>query len=332
MQLAEPAPGATAVTVGPSFALDLSWSIHAASRDYLRERYPELGALYEEHPGLSQRVNRFWGDGLACFTELEILALRGGVLDETEPPRVLAAVLAQAERGGTPSLASESAQDEKRVHRRLDRLADDASLRRRYKALLEEIADAIGEPWTSVRLPAVLACADAVRARLKSGTRWVELVAAGCETFAAHRDKLVAAVDDGAPLSLIVCAYFGIAQYLNVDGAVVVGVGVERDDLAARARTEVLARKLRVLADPTRLAIVDYLAPAPHSVGEIAAAFHLAQPTVSNHLKALREAGLVVAERVGGRLSVRVDRHAVAMLGERLRAVGDAASGGDEAP
>ena len=64
-------------------------------------------------------------------------------------------------------------------------------------------------------------------------------------------------------------------------------------DVVARARTESVARRLKAVADPTRLAILHSLATAPSTVGELAVLFRIAQPTVSMHVKVLRESGLV---------------------------------------
>jgi len=67
--------------------------------------------------------------------------------------------------------------------------------------------------------------------------------------------------------------------------------GGERDALAAR---------FRALSDPTRVAIVNRLAAAPECcVCDLTAAFDLSQPTISHHLRILREAGLVEATRRG---------------------------------
>ncbi len=52
-------------------------------------------------------------------------------------------------------------------------------------------------------------------------------------------------------------------------------------------------RGLSVLADPRRQQIVQLLADGAMRSGEIAARFELSAPAVSQHLKALREAGLV---------------------------------------
>ena len=47
------------------------------------------------------------------------------------------------------------------------------------------------------------------------------------------------------------------------------------------------------LADPTRRQIVESLARSERSFGEIAAAFDMSRPAVSQHLKTLRQAGIV---------------------------------------
>jgi ArsR family transcriptional regulator, arsenate/arsenite/antimonite-responsive transcriptional repressor len=65
----------------------------------------------------------------------------------------------------------------------------------------------------------------------------------------------------------------------------------ERDSLAAR---------FKALADPTRVAIVNRLAGAEEvCVCDLNEAFELSQPTISHHLRILREAGLVEASRRG---------------------------------
>jgi ArsR family transcriptional regulator len=61
------------------------------------------------------------------------------------------------------------------------------------------------------------------------------------------------------------------------------------------------ARLLSALADPTRLGIVSMLAGAdePVCVCEIVPRFELGQPTISHHLRVLREARLVDCEKRG---------------------------------
>ncbi|MGI6857041.1 ArsR/SmtB family transcription factor [Mesorhizobium sp. 1B3] len=58
----------------------------------------------------------------------------------------------------------------------------------------------------------------------------------------------------------------------------------------------------RALADPTRRAVFERLAGGEMSVGELKSGFSISQPAVSQHLAALKRAGLV-AERRDGRNS-----------------------------
>ena len=58
-------------------------------------------------------------------------------------------------------------------------------------------------------------------------------------------------------------------------------------------------RILAALADPTRRALFERLVETPRSVGELVAGVSISQPAVSQHLKVLRQAGLVEVERRG---------------------------------
>jgi ArsR family transcriptional regulator len=63
---------------------------------------------------------------------------------------------------------------------------------------------------------------------------------------------------------------------------------------------DALAAKFKALADPARVAIVNRLAAADCvCVCDLNAALELSQPTVSHHLRVLREAGLVESSRRG---------------------------------
>jgi len=66
------------------------------------------------------------------------------------------------------------------------------------------------------------------------------------------------------------------------------------------AEAERLAARFKALSDPTRVALVNRLAQAAETcVCDLTAAFALSQPTISHHLKVLREAGLVESKRRG---------------------------------
>jgi DNA-binding transcriptional ArsR family regulator len=61
------------------------------------------------------------------------------------------------------------------------------------------------------------------------------------------------------------------------------------------------------LADPTRRAIFERLADGPRPVGELAHGLPVSRPAVSQHLKVLKDAGLVVDRRVGNRSIYQVN-------------------------
>jgi ArsR family transcriptional regulator len=78
---------------------------------------------------------------------------------------------------------------------------------------------------------------------------------------------------------------------------------------------EQLATRFKALADPTRVAIVNRLSGADEvCVCDLTAAFELSQPTISHHLRVLREAGLVEASRRGTWAYYRLVPDAIAEL------------------
>jgi DNA-binding transcriptional ArsR family regulator len=64
---------------------------------------------------------------------------------------------------------------------------------------------------------------------------------------------------------------------------------------------------LAALGDPTRRAIFERVAQRPRAVGELARELPVSRPAVSQHLKVLKEAGLVVDTPVGTRRVYQVD-------------------------
>lgn len=68
------------------------------------------------------------------------------------------------------------------------------------------------------------------------------------------------------------------------------------------------------LADPTRRAIFEHLAERPSAVGELAIAMPVSRPAVSQHLKVLKEARLVIDQPDGTRRIYSVDPEGVDAL------------------
>jgi len=68
------------------------------------------------------------------------------------------------------------------------------------------------------------------------------------------------------------------------------------------------------LGDPTRRAIFERLRSGPRAVGELADELPVSRPAVSQHLRVLKEAGLVTERRNGTRRLYRVDPEGVGQL------------------
>ncbi len=74
------------------------------------------------------------------------------------------------------------------------------------------------------------------------------------------------------------------------------------------------ANGFSALADPTRRAIFERLAQGPTAVGELARELPVSRPAVSQHLKVLKEAGLVIDMRAGTRRIYQLDPDGVGAL------------------
>lgn len=89
------------------------------------------------------------------------------------------------------------------------------------------------------------------------------------------------------------------------------------------------AALFKVLADPIRLRIAGLVACCPAGelcVGDIAAEFAVSGPTVSHHLRKLREAGVLVAERRANEVYYRVLPGLLHAAAGQLTALGAAAA------
>jgi DNA-binding transcriptional ArsR family regulator len=73
-------------------------------------------------------------------------------------------------------------------------------------------------------------------------------------------------------------------------------------------------KALAALGDPTRRTIFERLAERPRAVGELAGELPVSRPAVSQHLKALKEAGLVIDRRAGNRRIYQLDPDGIATL------------------
>lgn len=75
---------------------------------------------------------------------------------------------------------------------------------------------------------------------------------------------------------------------------------------------------LQALGDPTRLAILERLADGPRAVVELADELPVSRPAVSQHLRVLKDVGLVVDEPEGNRRIYRIDPAGLVALRDQI--------------
>ncbi|MET9213544.1 MULTISPECIES: ArsR/SmtB family transcription factor [unclassified Nocardia] len=93
-----------------------------------------------------------------------------------------------------------------------------------------------------------------------------------------------------------------------------------REPLSAESAAE-LAATFKALADPVRLRLFSLVASrggGEACVCDLSAGFEVSQPTISHHLKVLREAGLLSSERRGSWVYYRIEPRALAPLAQVL--------------
>ncbi|MGZ3273432.1 MAG: ArsR/SmtB family transcription factor [Caulobacteraceae bacterium] len=75
-----------------------------------------------------------------------------------------------------------------------------------------------------------------------------------------------------------------------------------------------VTRALAAIADPTRREVFERLVSGPRSVGELARGLPVSRPAVSQHLKVLKDAGLVADRAEGTRRVYEIDPHGLGVL------------------
>ena len=304
---AEPERGA--VRIQPSAAAELFWALRAIA-GHEGDGLPGVAGDDPRLLRLRPRVRRLWEDEGRDFGEILILAhLTGHLLDPALDGFLgrIAEPVPFDER--SLALESETEEDRARLVARLRRLSSDARARATYARVLREAWDLARPEWERAGLPAVLAACEARRERVARGATVRDLL----EHKPGHGGRFLRQQEEAAARGELAIAPVHLARlslFFDLPGLYFTGVPTEGKGYLAvlRARSAGLARRLRVVSDPTRLAILGFLTREPSTITETARAFGLAQPTVSAHFRLLREAGLVISARRDGRTTFEVDR------------------------
>ncbi len=316
------------VSMSSSVAIEIEWALASGDRDDFQRDHATLGGIYDRHSELRDRVRAMWGPGerMSCggYLELMVIAHHGGLLFSTDADALLdrldeLCLTVPASSDDLP-LQSETAEDRAAVLQRLARLKESADLRHRYVTLVRDVWEAIRPDWELSGRGAVDAAIASRREVAAKGAHWQELVRDGHE-FGDLMDRLVAELGSDGEIVVVPAFFTHCGLLVDLPGVVVLWVRTDTTGAEARARTAALARRLKAISDPTRLAMLDALRRGPRTTTDLAAAFSLAQPTVSNHVKVLRDAGLVTDVRDGTRRHLVVQQDVVGELLVSLESV-----------
>jgi DNA-binding transcriptional ArsR family regulator len=309
--------------IAPSVPAELAWLLNllAQTARYAEPALAELDASLL--PGVSrlrlpvrERFAQLWSDDLPGCPELMYVAHAANCVLDADPNRLFAWLERPRVERTTPyAMLTEPEADRPAIAIRLRQLRDDAKLRSDYRSVLVDVWQLAANAWQRTgRAVAIEACV-AWQAKLDGG--------ASIEELAPPRHPLTRAEQLGfddlfthRPEFTISPLFFCMSGGHVIDLDDYVHVAVPASDLLPLRKTRdsaFVADRLRVLAEPTRVHILIQLLSAPSGVMEIARALRMSQPTVSGHLKILRDAGLIQTRRFGKRTVMvaspkRVDR------------------------
>jgi ArsR family transcriptional regulator len=304
------------VEVRPSAVLELTWVLHLLEWD----RYDGIEELAAEADRLRAGFAAAIDDGHRSLPDVSILAERIGVLMTDEADSFLHGIERAAQLDGVGlDLRSESAEVRAATLARLDRLRADPALARRYAAALTDVWDVVRPAWEATGR-------EMVR---RTGAEWSERVRRGVGLLDVIPGRHIARHVDQERLLwqrrrvVLTPLYFCRVGGAIVDMTAFVHVGsparpVDGEALR-RKEAELIASRLKVLADGTRVALLRDLASEPSSVMDLSRRFGLAQPTISNHVKVLRDAGLLDAQKDGARVVYSVPRDQLGRLLDETR-------------
>jgi DNA-binding transcriptional ArsR family regulator len=314
----------------PSAPSELSWLLNLLTQTarYAEPALAELdGSLL---PGIGrlrrpikEQLERLWSDGLAGCPELLYYAQEADCTFDDGLNRVINRLANAVEKATADhAMLTEPEQDRPVIAARMRRLHEDPKTRHLYRDVLVEVWQLAAGPWERSGRSVVARACDVWKDRLSTGVSIEELVPPrhplthsdrlGFDDIFMHRREFAV-----SPL------YFCMSGGHVVDLDDYVHIAVPASDLVPVRKVRdaaFVSDRLRVLAEPTRVHILIQLLSAPSGVMDIARSLRMSQPTVSGHLKVLRDAGLIQPRRFGTRTVMVASRKRIERLLEDARA------------
>jgi DNA-binding transcriptional ArsR family regulator len=296
------------VRVAVSPLVELGMALFIVNRAYAGhsdDQRPWVARLLVEHRSLVQELAAGTGDGDGpdCG-ELMVLAWRAGNLLTQDLDGAWSVLERTAsETFAVPDMESEPPDVMDRIRRKLTRLRESPEFRQHYFELLTATWAAIRPAWEEEGRATADGMAGSIEKQLAGGATALDIVP---RLHFAHQATYQAVIEGGEAAGQIVVVPLGLAgsgsTFYTLPGMVLIGFGPDYEERARlrRERSEHAARIFKVVSEPTRAAILSTLLWNAQSVTDLAGFFELSQPTVSVHVKMLREAGLLESRKVNG--------------------------------
>ncbi|OAI42173.1 hypothetical protein AYO38_03245 [bacterium SCGC AG-212-C10] len=258
-------------------------------------------------PELVERVTSFWGEvpgerAIGDWSEVLLIAQRTNSLFQGDLNRFFSGIDAALAAGiSVPPMRTETDEARSAITYCVNQLKHSPEVRARYITLLRDIWNSLRPEWESRGREET---ERRVRTLSDEIERSGDVRSVIPQKSIARRGRYEAILDAGIQSgeAVIVPLYFaGPGQFFTeLDHVLVIAFGQEPGDSDRwREQAEVAATRFKLFSDPTRAAILSALTRSHYSVTDLAERFGLAQPTVSVHVKALRQGGLLESERFG---------------------------------
>jgi DNA-binding transcriptional ArsR family regulator len=265
-----------------------------------------VAPFMEHHRPLADAVAHFWGDGAPPeWGELLVYADLAGVLFSEDLDGAWPRLERVASRPiVVPPLPAEEPEVRPLIQARVDRLSASAEERTRYFRLLRDVWAILEPSWRGWGRATALGLVERVRQELPKHADPRNVLPPN--HFARRAEGCGLAVSpaiDRGEMVIVPMGLGGVGYALfAVPGIVIAAFGPDAQTRVKHRRdlAEAAATRFKVFSDPTRNAILGALLQTPQSITEIADAFQLSQPTVSVHMKMLRESNLLTAQKSSG--------------------------------
>jgi DNA-binding transcriptional ArsR family regulator len=300
---------ATRVRAALSAPIELLFAFYYVGK--FGDRHPDGRFLLQEFdPDLAQRAHDFWPDAAGDFTELALFAhLSGTLFQESVAPLIAALDATAASVFEIPALPGEDPEDEAIIRRHILELRADPDRRAVYVQLVRD-AWRVLEPEARSGLAAGRRAVSELNKRL-AAMPWRSAIPEWATAWCTTSEPLLDPAADAGQLTIV-------PMFLNERGKFMLNMpGLSVLSYVPRAKpgefrtprelAETIATRHKVVSDPTRLQLLGTLIRRGATVGELASLYDLSQPTVSVHMKQLRESGLVWSERDGAQVVYRTD-------------------------